>query len=271
MSDKPLLGRVLGSKYDEDGFLCVQVEVFGTKSVGWFELSNSHGMQARPLDPDEKGACQAYYWYEGSRGYATLANDPRSQSAVPQLGKGEAFLHHPLGAGFVRMKADGAIALFTTDDGTTTGRTIFLNLSARGLDFVFPHGKLTFDDTGFHVLHSSGARIDLGSVGGLPSPLDQLSSYVHIGAAIARVEGAAVSLGARAGAAQPVALATQTALGLGAMNSVLAAMLVPGAFIAASPGSPCTIGPGLLAAIESAQATIGVAITALPSVSTTST
>lgn len=261
------LGKVLGSSYDEDGFLGVQIQVFGSKSVGWFELSNPHGFQTRPLDPDADGtACQAYYWVDGSRGYATLANDPRTQTLLPQSQKGETFFHGPTGA-FMRFKGDGSISLFTTDDNTTNGRSVALVVSPTGLVFNFPYGRLTFDSTGFHVLHNSGARIDAGAVGGLPAPLDALQSYVSMGAAMARVEGSAVSVGPRTGAAQPSAGATVTLALFNALNGVLAALATPGAIIAPSGGGPCTFGPALGAAISTAAIAIGGAATTLPSLS----
>lgn len=266
------VGKVLGSKYDDDGFLCVQVETFSSNDVttGWFRLYNPHGFQTRPLDPDGISACQAMYWIDGTIGYAILLNDPRQQDALLQSKKGEIFFHGP-GGSFVRMEEDGTISLFTTDDGTTAGRSVQFQVSSKGLLFNFPYGRLTFDDTGFHVLHNSGARIDLGAIGGMPAPLDALQSYVAMSAAIAKVEGAAVSLGSRTGPAQPLAGATVTLALFGALSSVLGALATPGAFVCASPGSPAAPGPGLLTAIASASLAIAEAAATLPSLSTATT
>ena len=48
------LGKVLGSMYDDDGFLCIQIETFGG-GAKWCELSNTDGFQSRPVDPDANG------------------------------------------------------------------------------------------------------------------------------------------------------------------------------------------------------------------------
>lgn len=273
------LGKVLGSKYDDDGFLTVQVETFGTgtKSVGWFYLSNPHGLQMRPLDPDADGtACQVYYWYEGSQGYAMLANDPRTQNDVSiQLQKGETILHSPLGSAFLRMKADGSISLFTTDDNTTNGRSVYLILGPSGLAFNFPFGQFTFNANGFHLQHSGGARLDLGSLSGIPAPIGSLvSSYATLSAGMVHVEGSAVHCGSSdpvAGPPQPVALATALLTLATAVQAVLTALSVPGAFVSTSPGSPATPGPELLAAIGVAQAALVTAGTAIPSSSNSAT
>lgn len=267
------LGKVLGSKYDDDGFLTVQIETFGTgtKSVGWFYLSNPHGLQMRPLDPDADGtACQAYYWYEGSQGYATLANDPRTQNDVSiQLQKGETILHSPLGSAFLRMKADGSISLFTTDDNTTNGRSVALILSPTGLACNFPFGKLTFDANGFHVLLNSGARLDLGAISA-PAPLSALGSYATLSAAMVHVEGSAVHTGTAAGAPQPVALATAVLALASAVQGVLNAIGTPGGLVSAS-GGPCSAGPELVTALAAAVSALSAAATAIPSVSSTAT
>ena len=117
------------------------------------------------------------------------------------------------------MRADGSIALFTTDDGKPNGRSVFHEINGKGMLFSFPYGKQTFDDKGFHLLHNSGARIDLGAIGGLPAPLSALSSYLTLGAAAVSVEASGVRLGPRASLAQPVALAPATVAAIAALGS----------------------------------------------------
>lgn len=253
-----MLSNVLASKYDDDGFLCVQVQAFGTKGR-WYRLSNSHGQQSRPVDPDAEGnACQVFYWEgEGDQGYAILANDPRAQDALPQSQKGETFFHGPTGA-FLRFKADGSISLFTTDDNTTNGRSVALIVSPTGLSFQFPFGRLTFDGTGFHVLHNSGARIDLGAIAA-PAPLDALGSYATLSAAMVHVEGSAVHVGTAGGAPQPVALANSVLALCNALNGVLTAIGSPGGIVAPPSGGPCTAGPALVTALATAASAIATA------------
>lgn len=267
------LSKVLGSKYDDDGFLTVQVETFGSgaKSVGWFYLSNPHGLQMRPLDPDADGtACQVYYWYEGSQGYAMLANDPRTQGDLSiQLQKGEAILHSPLGSGFTRMKADGSISLFTTDDNTPNGRSVNLTLAPTGLSYDFPFGRLRFDNTGFHVLTNAGARLDLGAIAA-PAPLNALSSYATLSAAMTHIEGTAVHTGTATGAPQQLALAPAVLALATAVQAVLNAIASPGGLVSAT-GGPCAPGPALVTALAAAATALSTALTAIPSVSSSAT
>jgi hypothetical protein len=261
MSNNEMLGRVLGSSYDDDGFLGVQIEVFGSKSVGFFELSNPHGFQSRPLDPDANGACQAYYWYEGSRGYARLANDPRTQSLLPQSQKGETFLHGPTCA-FIRFKLDGSISLFTTDDNTTNGRSVYLTLSPTGLEFNFPFGKLTYDANGFHAVTNSGARLDLGALTA-PAPLNIIPdmSYATLSASITHIEGSAVHVGTAdpTAPAQPVSLANSSLALAAALHDVLTAIGSPGGIVSPPSGGPCTAGPALVAALATATGVLAAA------------
>ena|SRR6478735_3456802 len=264
--------RIEASKHDKDSFLTVLPETFGEKSsIGAIELFHPYGFASRPVDKDpEGGACGALYSVEGAQGYAWLLNDGRIQAKLPEVLEGESFQYGVTG-NFVRCHQDGRISLFCTDDGTVNGRTIQFVIGPKGLLFSYPYGKLTIDDTGFHYLHNSGARIDAGAIGGLPAPLDSLNSYVSIGAAMARINSSAVSLGTSTGLPQPVALATVTLSLFSALESVLTALATPGAIISASPGSPCTIGPVLAAAIVSAGSAIGAAATTLPSLATAST
>jgi hypothetical protein len=264
--------RIEASKHDKDSFLAVIPETFGDSyNLGTMELSHPYGFASRPVDKDaEGGACGAFYSTEGAQGYCWLANDGRIQSKLPEVLEGESFQYGVTG-NFVRCHQDGRISLFTTDDATVNGRTVAFTIGPKGLLFSYPYGKLTIDETGFHYLHNSGARIDAGAIGGLPAPLDVVSSYASIGASAVRLNGAAVSLGTSTGAPQPVALAVTTLSLFGALSSVLTALATPGAFISASPGSPCAVGPELAAAIASAATAITGAATTLPSLATVST
>lgn len=263
-------GKVLGTTYDADSFIGVQPGVYGSKGVTPFELSHTYGFVSRPIDPDPDGtACQLFYAFDNSEGFAWLANDPRVQAKLPEVRPGESFMYGSTGA-FVRIGADGVISLFTTHDRTTNGRSVFLQVAPTGLTFVSPYGKLTFDANGFHVLHSSGARFDLGAISA-PAPLDALSSYATLSAAMVHVEGSAVHVGTKEGAPQQVALATATLALAGALNGVLTAIGTPGGIVAPPGGGPCTAGPALVSALATANAALATAQTALPSVSSTAT
>ncbi len=125
---------------------------------------------------------------------------------------------------YVRMDAKGNVSLFTTDDGTETGKSVYAQIRPDGFRFIHPYGKMTLDKTGFHVLHSSGARIDLGAIGGMPPPLDALGSYAKVSAATVSIEAAAVAVGAPGGVPDAVARATSTLAALSALQASVAAI-----------------------------------------------
>src|SRR6187431_1662531 len=185
-----------------NGFHAVQVDVFGQKpGMDPWQLSHTYGFLSRPLDPDPSGkSCSVFYYRKGTaEGFAWLANDPRVQALLPEILPGESFQYGAKGQ-FIRCHPDGKISLFTTDDATPNGKSVYQQVAPTGFTRVAPWGRETFDANGLHVKHVSGARLDLGAVGGLPPPLDALNSYVTLSAQMVRIEGATVSLGPAGGA-----------------------------------------------------------------------
>lgn len=257
------VGISMLSIYDEDGFLGVQVDAYGEEDSGVhpYEAHSPFGLLARPLDPelDAAGqprsdrACQVLYALEGGRGHAIPLGDPRVILKLPQLEKGETLLYSAFGQ-FVRLDSRGAITLFTTDDGSVDGASVYFQVAPDGFRWVAPWGMLTFDATGFHVIHASGARIDLGGIYGLPAPLDQVTSYASFQAGAVSADASAVTLGPGAGhmplAAQPPlqAYLASIAMALGAIQKALAGF-VPGTGGANFP-------PPLTAAVSAAIDTV---------------
>lgn len=251
--------RIEASKHDKDQFLAVIPETFGlTSTLGAIEVSHPYGFASRPVDKDADGACGAYYAVDGAQGFAWLANDGRIQSKLPEMLPGESFQYGVTGC-FVRCHQDGRISLFTTDDATIDGRTVALTVGPTGLVFNAPWGNLKFDDTGFHVLTSSGARIDMGACGGLPAPLSALASYATMSAALVHIEGSAVNVGAASPTAEPAAKSVQTSIALGAITTALTAV---GAALVAIGGITTSPAAGSGAAATAATA-IGVALVAV--------
>jgi len=265
------LGTVTFSGIDPSGFHAIQVDAFGEGSSGMspFELSHPYGFASRALNPTADGkGCSAFYWLKGSsEGFAWLANDPRVQALLPEIQPGESFHYGPKGQ-FVRCHADGRVSIFTTDDATPNGRSVYFQVAPTGFTWVAPWGRITFDANGFHVVHVSGARIDLGAIGGLPAPLDQLSSYATLSGHMVRLEGSALSLGPGAGEGEPAAKALTT---LAVLQSLAAALDAVGASLAALTGVPTNTsaasGPTATAAtaITAAQLAVTAAIDTLPS------
>jgi hypothetical protein len=101
------------SEYDADGFLGVQIDVYGEERSGCtpLEVHAPFGFASRPLDPAEGGlGCQALWAWEGSHGHVWLAGDPRITARLPRLTKG----------GSIHYCAAGAYAVFDGERGTYT-------------------------------------------------------------------------------------------------------------------------------------------------------
>jgi hypothetical protein len=261
------LAKVTWSGIDPvNGFHAVQVDVYGQRpGMDPWQLSHTYGFLSRPLDPDPDGGrgCSAFYYRKGqSEGFAWLANDPRVQDLLPEILPGESFQYGAKGQ-FVRCHPDGKISIFTTSDATPNGQSVYQQVAPTGFTRVAPWGRETFDANGFHVKHVSGARIDLGAIGGLSAPLDALNSYVTLSAQAVHIEAALVTLGPADGAGMPAAKATVATAVFSALAGVLTALEAPSAFV--SPNGPCSAGPGLIAAIEAARSAIATAATTLPS------
>ena len=223
------------SEFDDDGFLGVQCDTLsdGTGEPP-FEVHHPYGFAARPLDPDEDGTgCSVLYARQGNRkAYAWLANDPRVSDIMPLLRKGESIQYGPKGQ-FIRCHENGNISMLTFVDGDTDKHTMFVRLDVEeGFRVETPWGRITLGPNGFHVKTSGGARLDLGSISGIPSPLDALATYAKLAAAIVSVEGSAVSTGTDAGATNTAAVASLVAW----MTAVSAAIVAVGG--AAVPPPP---------------------------------
>lgn len=181
------------------------------------------------------------------------------------------------GGTFIRRGRDGTVSIGTTHDGTPNGKTIYLQIRRDGLRFFSPWGKVTFDPGGFHVLHSSGARFDLGGIGGLPSPADQLSSYATLGATLIGLRASLVPVGPESAPADAAAKSTPTIAAIGAIQTyatlvqtalaAIGAALPPGPSVAAATAAIAAAATGLTAM----GTALGVATLALPSTSETIT
>ena len=243
------------SSYYEAGFLGISVDLDGGQKAGAPPMAPMHpyGFVSRPADPvaDAGGiptlGCEVLYGWDGPQGYVLPLGDPRVMAKLPEVQGGESFQYGPTGQ-FVRCHADGSISLFTTDDATTDGRSIYLKISpTTGLEYSCPWGRLTFGPNGFHVLHSSGARLDLGAIGGLPGPLSSLSSYAKLEGGIASVKGGAVSVGTDGGATNEAATTALVAF----LDALVAAVATI---------TPSTTGAAAMATLTAAAAAMHVAI-----------
>lgn len=185
------------------------------------------GYASRPPNPDAGvAACQGVVIARGGRDTCIASQDARGQQLAGILKPGESCMYGAgadgLAQGRVICKQDGSVTLFTTNDNTSDGKSVYLRIKPTAFEVVAPWGTLKFDDTGLHVLHSSGASFDLGGIYGLPAPLDQISSYVKCQAATVNLASSAQSFGA--GAGQPLASATSVTAALTTISTALAAI-----------------------------------------------
>ncbi len=192
---------VLGTERDETtGTVLVQLgDVGGEQATSQgAELWGPSGFASRPAVPTPgQEAAQALVMRTGGRDVCVAFRDIRAQQVYGNLAAGESCLFATSGQARVVCKADGSIVLYTTEDNTETGRAVYLKLAPDGLRMEAPWGRVTFDATGFHLITHSGARLDLGGIGGLPAvgPLS-IGSYCTMTADICHVDGQAVLLGA---------------------------------------------------------------------------
>lgn len=95
------------------------------------------------------------------------ARHPASQVTYANMAPGDTIMFATDNSGSTKTRvkcnaAQKAIALQTVD---SNGMDMQVALTQQGLFFTSPFGKLTFDETGFHITHKSGASFHLGSLG----------------------------------------------------------------------------------------------------------
>ncbi len=227
------------------------------------------GWASRPSKPDAGSkAAQGLLVSCGDHDVCIASQDVRCLDQYGNLDFGEfcayAAGEDGLAQGRIIGKKDGSVAIFTTDDNTKAGRSVYFRVSPDGFLFVAPFGTLRFDETGFHLLHASGASFDLGAIGGLPAPLDVIGSYIKMQAGTIQGSGSAQSFGS--GTPSPLALQVPTAAAIAGLQAQITALQAAIAIFAApsNPGiataDPLLVGAGLLAAATTGAA-VGIAAT----------
>jgi hypothetical protein len=213
----------------------------------------------------------------GTTGVAINMRDERAGDAFGMLHPGDTCIHAtgPLHGAMVLAREDGRATLLTSEDGTITGRTVFCEVAPGtteepGGNFrvVGPFGKMTMGSNGFHVRHYTGARLDLGGIGGsaLPGPLSSLGAYVTVSAPIMRFECSALAIGTGTGSD---AVAKSTAV-VAALTATSAALVAIAAGVQALPttGGGAAAAATIAGALNSAAGSIDAALALIPSTST---
>lgn len=257
---------------DEDGWIMVQPDGYGEKGSGYHELVCPMGFIARPLDPatDDQQNITAgtpmFSFIEGGKWLEMPLTDKRVMAGLPSLKKGES-MQYGSKFNFVRCTDTGAIAVFCTTDMTATGQSIQWDSSPNGQHYSGPWGTQVYDATGYHIRTTSGARLDMGGIGGLPAPMSALNSYFNVGAASVKVRSSIIALGPDGGVFDAAAKATPTLALLAAVQAVLTALASPGGVV--STTGPCTFGPAVAPALAALASALVTAQATLPAQSTT--
>ena len=197
------------------------------------------GIASRPSKPEAgKQSAQAVCIKLADHDVCIASQDMRGLDLYGNLGFGETCVYAAGETGTSQARAvwrsDGSINLFTTDDNTADGNAVFFRVAKDGFYFVAPWGTMKFDSSGFHVNHRGGAQLSLGAISGMPTPLDQISSYVRMQAGSFNVNASAQSMGGSSGH-QPLANATAVKTMITALQTEVAALQAAVAALQADP------------------------------------
>lgn len=257
---------------NEPDYTDIQVDLLGGRaSCSPGEVHFPYGDWGVPLDPvldaagkiDQAQSCQALYAFEGNYLHVWPLEDPRAVKRFPNWKKGDTGKYCG-SAAYTRWGVDGTISWSTTDDGTQTGQSVFLTIGPKGLIFQAPWGRLVFDKMGFRVITAGGARFDLGSIIGLPTPLDKLQSFAGIQAQMVDVQGSMVSLGAASPNSQAAALAPPLLLYLTALAKAANQLEAAVDAISKTPattGSAPAANPAVVTFLTQAKAALAAVLT----------
>lgn len=167
----------------------------GQPSTG-MDVYGQLGLVVRPPGPDQTGGFDRHaevLCLRTSDGLVPIAGrDVRLNQFFPNPKPGDLALVG-YGANFIKLGIDGRISIVTTKDGTPNGAMMQLQLRPDGFAILGDWGKISLDEGGMHVLTHTGARLDMGGIGGLP--IDSLGSYASLAAAIAKLEASSIILG----------------------------------------------------------------------------
>jgi hypothetical protein len=270
------IASVTMSEYDVDGFLGLQYDAEGEQASGVppFETHSIGGILHRPLDPvvdpqsgavDASQSANVLVGWQGGQAHAFALEDPRVVPLLPTAKPGETIVYGAAGQ-FTRYHADGSITHMTSDaGGAASGQSLFWKLEPTQFLRIAPWGTETWNQSVYRLKTAAGASLTLGAIGGLPAPLDAVSSYVRIEASMIELSAQMVTIGAAGGvnASSPPSNACKTdplLVVLGNLTTSLQAVAL--ALASASPTSGIT--PAQTAAVTAAVASLTAAVVAAP-------
>ena len=179
---------------------------------------------------------------------------------IPNRKAGEKMLFGPNDS-FIRFKDDGTIFLFVKDGPGDGAKPIYVKLHAKGFEVRHPHGRMRSDDLGFEMAHSSGATVSGGAVSGLPAPLDALSSFLNLEAAIVKIKATAMTIGGSSGQ-DNILKAVPTFGAISSMQAAMVSMQAALALVGTALSAITAIGVNATAAPAAAAAVTGIGTSA---------
>lgn len=82
------LSHCTHSEYDDDGFLGIQADAYGEGGEPPGHQLSPGGLDHRPVDPQGEIAEMCWVYPDGHQNFVFPLNDPRTESALPNLNKG---------------------------------------------------------------------------------------------------------------------------------------------------------------------------------------
>lgn len=159
--------------------------------AGFIAIPDEPGKDANG-NPDPTSTTPVLVIEIGDQTFTMPITDPRDLAKLPNHQPGDRGFVAANGT-FVRARKDGTISLFTTDDKTVNGKSVYYRIEPGSFLEVAPWGKRAFDAWSWRVDHASGAHISAGGFSG--GPLGPMST-VTMSADHIELDSAQISLGA---------------------------------------------------------------------------
>ena len=180
-------GVVASTAYDSDGFLTVQVDLYGdapNAGAPFGELQLPYGEYGRPCDPEidadgvpkPSAACQALYWWDGPRQHVMPMQDPRIIPNLPKLSPGSKVW-------YAAGKASNYKPTFLHFDAATGDAVLYVPSADGSKAHVL---SLSMSGDNITVRHSSGSGVSFTSTSAVINGPDG-STYLELKSAGAAV------------------------------------------------------------------------------------
>lgn len=187
--------HVLNSELKPTGVMTCQLGDIKSKTVSETEavLYHSPGIVGRPADPSADGdVCEAIVLKDSWGDCIIGVRDFVGAKLAGELQPGEAAAYCASSMARALFKKDGSVTLYTTDDNTPTGQSVFLSVGPDGIKMGGPWGAFTLTKDGLQMASRGGSWVLLSDDGS-----------ATVGGSTVNVAGGSVALGI--GATLPLA------------------------------------------------------------------